>query len=85
MTQLRAYIAPHEVKDVNGEFIGKHRFSAYVDGGDSELEFSPEFDDLDEAVKWASERTTFVIARDVGTDYFWVGKGDKPSDISTRE
>lgn len=86
MGQIRAYIAPHEVYDVSGEFTSKHRFDGYVEDRDSDSrEFSPEFDDLDEAIAWASERTSFAIARDVGTDYFWVGTEDRPSDIPTRE
>jgi hypothetical protein len=85
MTQLRGYIAPHEVCDVNGQFTGEHRFSAYVEDRESDSrEFSTEFNDLDDAIAWASERTTFAMARDVGTDYFWVGSENQPSDIPTR-
>jgi hypothetical protein len=85
MTQLRGYIAPHEVYDANGETTGENHFSAYVEDRESDSrEFSPEFNDLDDAIAWACERTTFAIARDVGTDYFWVGSEDRPPDIPTR-
>jgi hypothetical protein len=72
---VKAYIAPENIDE-------PLRLSGYVDRLDRNLEFSPVFDALLEAVDWARERTDFVIARGVSGGYLWYGSGPKPPDIA---
>jgi hypothetical protein len=71
---LKAYVAPHETD-------GGFRYSVFLDDLAKIHENSPEFETLSEAVKWALERTDFVIARQSAGPYYWYGRGRKPSDI----
>ncbi|MGC1238471.1 MAG: helix-turn-helix transcriptional regulator [Acidimicrobiales bacterium] len=61
-------------------------YSGYVEGETlSDNLPSPEFATLDEAIGWALERTDFVVARDIGTPYFWAGVGDPPDGLPLRD
>jgi DNA-binding Xre family transcriptional regulator len=84
-TIARAYVSAHEDPlEANGS-TGV-TYSGYVEGNTpSQNVFSPEFETLAEVVGWALERTDFVVARDVGTPYFWAGVGDPPLDLALRD
>ena len=71
---LKAYIAPYETD------VGL-RFSVFLDDLAGIHENSAAFVTLSEAVRWALERTDFVIARQSTGPYYWYGRGRKPSDI----
>jgi hypothetical protein len=81
----RAYVSAHEDPLEENGSTGL-TYSGYVEGNTpSENVFSPEFETLAEVVGWALERTDFVVARDVGTPYFWAGVGDPPFDLALRD
>jgi DNA-binding Xre family transcriptional regulator len=83
----RAYVAVHEGFDTLGANGEKNlTYSGYVEGETpSENLASPEFSTLAEVIDWALERTDFVVARDIGTTYFWAGVGDPPVDLPLRD
>lgn len=72
----KAFIAPENYEE-------PIRFSGHVERPGGDLEFSPVFSSLDDAVAWARERTDVVIARDVSGGYRWYGDGPPPPDLET--
>jgi hypothetical protein len=83
----RAYVSAHEDFIPLGSSGGNNvTYSGYVEGETlSDNLPSPEFATLDEAIGWALERTDFVVARDIGTPYFWAGVGDPPDGLPLRD
>ena len=72
----KAYIAPENDEE-------PIRFSGHVEYPGGDLEFSPRFSSLTDAVAWARGRTDYVIARGVIGGYRWHGAGPPPPDLET--
>jgi hypothetical protein len=78
-----AFVAPQIQPSVSvGGRSARTFFSGHVENGEVGItELSPEFETLDEAIKWAQEKSDVVWARDLVGGYFWAGGGSSPPSV----